>query len=419
MGKPCIFLMILISLLPALGFAQANPADIGKPFATSWRVKGEVTVTSPSGGQRKLDDGMTLAVGEEILASSTGEALLKAADGGLIAVRPNARFVVESFAADGKPDDRQTLRLISGALRMVTGWIGKLNREGYKIVTPMATIGVRGTDHEPYVLPKAQATEFYRSGTYDKVSRGGTVLEASGGSVDIDPGKVGFVRDPAPVRTRALMTLLMPVLLDKVPDFYIAGSFDQEVDRYSQVAERESLRALSRLNPGAKIPGAIVPAPAARDAAPIKTAPVVASVRPPGCVPGEIAAYWLERFDGAIQRKDVKAILAMLAPEITAVARVKNGSEIMTLEFDRDELVKSTIASISSVNNYQHRRLSLDAALASGDGASGCQRLTVSSIALEQGVMNGKAYRVEALENYVLELRGDDWLAVKAETTQR
>lgn len=418
MTRFSIFFLLAMAFAPAVQLAQANPADSGKPFAIGWRVKGDVVVTSPSGGQRKLNQGMAVLVGESISAAATGEALLKTDDGGLIAVRPNAQFVVESFEAKGKQDDRQTLRLISGALRVVTGWIGKLNRDAYKIVTPVATIGVRGTDHEPYVLSKDLATESYRSGTYDKVTRGGTVLEANGGSIEINPGKVGFVRDAAPVRTRALMTLLMPVLLEKVPDFYLAGSFDQEVDRYSEVADRESLRALSRLNPDAKIPAAIATAPSA-DAVPIKAAPAVASAVPQGCIPKEIAAYWLERFDGAIQRKDIKTILAMLAPEITAVARVRNGSEIMTMEFNRDELVNSTIASISSVNNYQHRRLSLDAALATNENESSCRRLTVSSIALEQGVMNRKAYRVESREDYVLERRGDDWLAVRAETTQR
>lgn len=422
MKRKGFLLPFCLAVLPLLGMAQVNPADQGKPFATVWQIRGEVLAGTPGATPRRLAEGMTVQVGEEIGASASGEAVLKTNDGGLIAVRPNTRFLAESYAADGKPEDRQVLRLISGALRVVTGWIGKLNRNGHRVNTPTATIGVRGTDHEPYVLPAELATEAYRSGTYDRVLRGGTLLEASGGNVEIDPGKVGFVRDPSPIRTRALMTLLMPVLLDKVPEFYVAGSFEKEIDRFSQVADRESLRALARKNPGARVPepgSSARPAVASTGADRTPSAPVAARALPLGCQPREIAAYWLDRFDSAIQRKELKQVLEMLAPEIVATAHVRSGNEIMVLEFDRDEMVKSTIASISSIKDYQYRRTTLDAVLAPGETEASCQRLKVRSVAVEQGLMNGKPYRVEAEEEYLLERRGQEWLAVKAETRQK
>lgn len=421
MQRWSFFLPWCLVILPLSGMAQIHSADQGKPFATVWQIKGEVSAGTPGATPRRLAEGMAVHVGEEIGASATGEAVLKTNDGGLIAVRPNTRFQAESYAADGKPEDRQVLRLVTGALRVVTGWIGKLNRNGHKVNTPTATIGVRGTDHEPYVLPAELASEAYRSGTYNRVLRGGTVLEASGGTVEIDPGKVGFVRDPSPIRTRALMTLLMPVLLDKVPDFYVAGSFEKEIDRFSQSAERESLRALARKNPGARVPETAAAGARATAPAPERSPPAAVPARPlpTGCQPQEIAAYWLDRFDGAIQRKELKQVLDMLAPEIVATAHVRNGSETMVLEFDRDEMVKSTIASISSIKDYQYRRTTLEAALAPGESEANCQRLTVRSVAIEQGLMNGKPYRVEAQEEYLLERRGTEWLAIKAETRQR
>lgn len=416
-----LFLSLSLLLGAASALAQPVADDIGKPFATVWRIKGEVSVGSPAGPSRKLTEGSVVAVGEEVSASAAGEAVLKTGDGGLVAVRPNTRFVAESFAAEGKSSDRQVLRLITGAVRVVSGWIGQLNRGGHKLVTPTATIGIRGTDHETYVLPRELATAAYQSGTYDKVTRGGTVLETSGGSLDIDPGKVGFVRDPSPVRTRALMTLLMPVLLDRVPGFFVAGSFDQEVERYSREADSESRWALAKRNPEARIPepatgdGRAAKTPAAGSAAP----PPAELPRPTGCEAKAIAAYWLSHFDGAIQRKDVKTILAMLAPDVTALARVRSGNELIVIEFDREELVKSTLASVSSVKDYQYRRTTLEASLADGETVDTCGRLTLRSIAIEQGTMNGKPYRIEAQEDYVLERRGDEWLATRAETTQR
>lgn len=42
---------------------------------------------------------------------------------------------------------RAFLSLLKGGFRAVSGSIGKLNREEYRIVTPVATIGIRGTDY--------------------------------------------------------------------------------------------------------------------------------------------------------------------------------------------------------------------------------------------------------------------------------
>jgi hypothetical protein len=82
-------------------------------------------------------------------------------------------------------------------------------------------------------------------------------------------------------------------------------------------------------------------------------------------------------------------------------------------------MVNSTLNSVASLKNYQQRRVSFEASLAEGESTTSCKRVIVKSIAIEQGLMNGKPYRFEALEHYVLEQRNGQWLAVTAQTTQR
>ena len=122
-----------------------------KRFGVVWRIKGEV-LANVAGTSRPLQEGSPVYVGEHVRAAASGEAVIKTDDAGLIAVRPGAEFVAVRFVADGKKTDNLSLRLISGSLRVITGWIGKLNAPGHRIYTPNATIGIRGTDHEPYVL---------------------------------------------------------------------------------------------------------------------------------------------------------------------------------------------------------------------------------------------------------------------------
>ena len=71
-------------------------------------------------------------------------------------------------------DDASALRLFSGALRAISGWIGKHQADRVLIRTATATIGIRGTDHEAMVIAPGDPTG--APGTYDKVNAGSTFI---------------------------------------------------------------------------------------------------------------------------------------------------------------------------------------------------------------------------------------------------
>lgn len=428
--SPSVVNQIVMALVLVLAAILAPPAraadtsagnpEAGSLFASVWRLRGDVFVTGKPGVQRKLQSGGSILVGEMVRAGPDSEAVLKTGDDGIVAVRPGAEFIAESFAAEGKPGDHQTLRLLTGSLRVISGWIGQINRNNHRIITPGATIGIRGTDHEPYVLPAAMAGATYRPGTYDKVNRGATTLDANGGSVDIISGRVGFAREAkvAGAGERALMTILLPVLLDKVPEFYVPGAFDLELDQYSESIDALNQKKLEAMT-GDKSTPPEKAAPALPPAMGLAVQDNYSELQIVGCPPRTIGKVWLDRFDRAIARGDTKAILDLFAPEIVAQATVRSGDKMVTLSFSRSEMVESTLRSIASLKNYQQRRVSLDAALAKGETKASCRRIRVKSIAIEQGLMNGKPYRFEALEDYLLEQRDGVWQAVTAKTTQR
>ncbi|MEI7613877.1 MAG: hypothetical protein WCK63_13310 [Betaproteobacteria bacterium] len=397
-------------------------SDAGKPFANVWRLKGELAVTDPHGDIRHVRKDGPVFVGEKVRAGLGSEAVLQTRDAGLVAVRPGSEFVAERFAAEGKKTDHQILRLISGSLRIISGWIGQLNNSEHRVLTPNATIGIRGTDHEPYLLPATEASALYPQGTYDKVNRGATLLDANGGNIGIDSGKVGFARDPSSteVKTRALMTILLPVVLDKIPGFYVPGAFDGELDQYSLSADSRAKKQLEKLTGSSTAEPTPLPSPTQHITTAEADIPEPPQPLIVGCPPLTIGKAWLGRFDRAIARRDIKTILALFAPDIVAQATVQtSGGATTTLEFKRDEMVQSTLSSIASLKNYQQRRMTIEAALAEGETVKTCQRITVKSITIEQGLMSGKTFRFEALEDYLLEQQNGEWLAIKAHTTQR
>jgi hypothetical protein len=407
--------------------AQAN----GKRFATVFRIRGDLTA-SGSGSERKLREGDVVYVGEKLRAPALAEAVLKTDDAGMLAVRPSTEFVAERFAAEDKPTDSFTVRLVTGSLRVISGWISRTNRSGHNIVTPSATIGIRGTDHEPYVLSAELATATAnKEGTYDKVNRGGTTLQVGDNKLDIDAGRVGFVRAPAPppkedksgFRPRALLTILLPVLLDKVPDFYVPGAFDAELDRYSQTADQDSQRQLEQRRKSsplaapspapAKVPAAV---PASATAAPAAAPATAAVVTVGDCASTTIARTWLKHLDGAIARRNAPAIVALFAPDAAVRATVRGNEGKMTgVDISRDELAQSTLAAMKGLRDYKQRRVWTEGKPIT----AACDRIGVRSVAIEQGRQSGKPYRFEAMEEYVLELRAGKWLAIKADTTQQ
>ena len=438
-----VFCILMGNSLPGYSATAAEPAatatDTGKRFATVLRVRGEVVASGgTSGKERKLSENDPVYVGERVRAAALAEAVLKTDDAGFVAVRPGTEFVAERFAAEDKPTDTLTVRLFTGSLRVISGWIGRTNRAGHSIVTPSATIGIRGTDHEPYVLsPELAKATSNPEGTYDKVNRGGTTMQAGDNKLDIDPGRVGFVRAPAKAREnksgfreRALMTILLPVLLDKVPDFYVPGEFDAELDRHSQTADQDSQRQLEqrRKSPPpaaaepapAKAPAAVSPAPTSVPMPAAAPAPAQAMIPAGDCAPATIAKTWLAQLDGAIARRNAAAIVAMFAPEAAVRATVRgNEGKMTSVDISREELAQSTLAAMKGLKNYKQRRVWTEGKLATAAAGTTCDRINVRSVVIEQGKQSGKPYRFESLEEYLLELRAGKWLSTKAETTQQ
>jgi hypothetical protein len=404
MRTVCIFNVILCcSALSQSAIAVETPqceaiatGKVSYQLGTVIRIKGEVTALAVyTGTTRRLQQGSPIFVGEKVHAAATGEAVIKTDDEGYVAIRPNSEFVTKRFVAQGnKKTDSMVLQLLTGSMRILTGWIGKLNPDANRIITPSATIGVRGTDHEPYVLPAdLEGSTKYKAGTYDKVNRGKTTLGEGDQLLEIEAGRVGFARKTH-FESKGLMTILMPVLLDKVPDFYIPGQFDAELDKFSMTAnEASAIKLEQKLKADAT----------AYD-------------------PTEIAKKWLQQFDTAVVNRDAPAILAQFSPDVKvrAIVRDQNGKST-TVEFDREELAQSTIAAAKGLEKYSQRRLTVDAEQASSGSSKGkiCDQIVVRSSVIEQGVQSGKSYRLESNEEYLLKFSNGKWLAIKAQTTQR
>jgi len=206
----CAFAAVLFS---AVGCAVAQEDSVApSPAGKVELTEGDVRLYDSANNMRTIKTGDMVNEGDTIVTGKDGELHLDLEDGGFIAVRPNTRMRIVNFRAQGDDDDKGIFSLLEGSFRSVTGWIGKFKPSAYQIRTPTATIGIRGTDHEPLVIPPGASEG--EPGTYDKVNAGGSYIESTQGRIDVPPGKSAFAsHSPKPGQA-------MPHLLPEIPRFF-------------------------------------------------------------------------------------------------------------------------------------------------------------------------------------------------------
>ncbi len=216
-------------------WAQTKPAAKAVPAASANKsslpagivgtvdlLSGTVTVTTLNGVPREMTVGMSLEAGDTIKTEDESEAHANMADGAYLAVRANSIIKITAYAANGNSRDRSWIDLVTGSLRTVTGWIGKTRPKGYRINTPTATVGVRGTDHEVIYYTLADAETEEEAGTHNVVYEGETTMETARGRVNITQGQAAYI--PIDAFAPKIYTGQLPVFLVRA-----RGQFDADV----------------------------------------------------------------------------------------------------------------------------------------------------------------------------------------------
>lgn len=176
---PLVLAVLLTAPLPAWSAA-------GKVLF----VTGEVLVSSPSRPLSKLPRGAAINPGDSIKTGINGFTQIVMEDGGRITLRANSQLQINEFKFEDKSSGLSLMSLLKGSMRAVTGLIGHNNRNNYKIKTPTATIGIRGSDgnigYSPELGSAVQTIEGGHTLTY--VEPNGTAH-----TLDLNPGEVGLL----------------------------------------------------------------------------------------------------------------------------------------------------------------------------------------------------------------------------------
>jgi len=181
--------------------------------ATVTHLSGPLAVLKPDGAVRAVSIGSKIDEGDTVISEKRTYARLKFSDGGEVTLKPDTQFKVETYSYDqAKPkEDSASLSLIKGGLRTITGQIGKRgNQDSYRMKTPAATIGVRGTIYDAQYC-SGDSCGAIKPGLYLAVSNGSVVITNSAGvqtTLQVKAGQYVYVQSPT----------TPPVVLPTKPD---------------------------------------------------------------------------------------------------------------------------------------------------------------------------------------------------------
>ena len=167
---------LVASALPVAVAAQTAAAHVGGEVMF---VSGVAQRVEQDGKRSAVAKGMQLLEGDRVRTNGESHVYVRLRDGGLLVVRPSSELHIDLWRFDpSQPQDsRIRYTLDNGVARHVSGLAAKAARDKFRFNTPMAAIGVRGTDFTVLADPLF---------TRVAVQSGGVILNAIGNGCRAD-----------------------------------------------------------------------------------------------------------------------------------------------------------------------------------------------------------------------------------------
>ncbi len=146
-----VFLLVIFFGLFAIQPNFAEPSSATPVGRVVW-VKGIFKAIGPDQKERTLKRLSLIYLHDTLITGNQSSAQIAFTDDTLMTFRPDSKFEINQYqyqpkSKKGASFGRSVMNLIEGGFRTITGLIAKNNPKNYQINTPVATIGVRGTDY--------------------------------------------------------------------------------------------------------------------------------------------------------------------------------------------------------------------------------------------------------------------------------
>jgi len=132
----------------------------GKAAAYVQSVSGEVRVIEADSASCAASRSLNVYSGETVITGRDARVVLRFSDGGRFSMQPDTRLKIDCYHFAGTLDgsERSYISLLKGGLRAISGVIGHYSKGNFRLITPAATVGVRGTEYAVYYATRLIAS---------------------------------------------------------------------------------------------------------------------------------------------------------------------------------------------------------------------------------------------------------------------
>ena len=200
MNRTTSWLVSLVTLLlTAVMFFTGSIAQA--TVGTVIEALNNPTVETPT--TQPLQKGRRVNAGDTIVTGPNARVQLLLDDGTRIAIKQSSRFLIEELEmpadklgpAIGKGQQlRARFALRQGGFRTMTGRISSRDRSAYRVSTPSAVIGIRGTNYVARICQQDCDAQD-KDGLYVGVSEGSITLTNDAGTLVLEKNEFGFAAD--------------------------------------------------------------------------------------------------------------------------------------------------------------------------------------------------------------------------------
>ncbi len=124
-------------------------------------------------------EGMKLEAGDTVNTFDHAMARIRFTDDTVVTLGKESRFSINAYLYGAK-GNKSELAFTKGLFKVVTGQIGKIAREQFRLKTRTATMGIRGTEIDGFVSRQKEVIT---------CTKGAIWLEANGKRVELDEGE--------------------------------------------------------------------------------------------------------------------------------------------------------------------------------------------------------------------------------------
>ncbi|MBA3581255.1 MAG: FecR domain-containing protein [Gammaproteobacteria bacterium] len=147
-AKPIVGATLNLDAKVAVTAANPTATNNGKAVGRVVVTAGNAAVNGAN-GRRVLQRNTLIYEGDTVSTQASSHTQIRFVDGALVALRPSTEFQVKKYSYSGQEDGSESsfFELAKGGFRTITGAIGHVNKNNYRVTTPVATIGIRGTHY--------------------------------------------------------------------------------------------------------------------------------------------------------------------------------------------------------------------------------------------------------------------------------